>query len=129
ALAVCVFATLVGFDRDRAFYPTLTIVIATYYGLFAVVGGSIPALMAESVVIVAFIVIATLGFKFNLWLLVGGLFGHGLFDYVHRHFISNPGVPEWWPAFCLTFDVTAAVYLAWLLGQSRMPAKKMQPPV
>jgi hypothetical protein len=30
AVVVCVFATLVGFDRDRVFYPTLRAVIATY---------------------------------------------------------------------------------------------------
>lgn len=30
AVVVCVFATLVGFDRDRVFYPTLVAVIATY---------------------------------------------------------------------------------------------------
>lgn len=28
---VCAFATLVGFDRDRVFYPTVLAVIATYY--------------------------------------------------------------------------------------------------
>ena len=36
AAVVCAFATLVGFDRDRVFYPTLVTVIATYYILFAV---------------------------------------------------------------------------------------------
>src|SRR6267142_6562564 len=40
ALATCVFASLVGLDRDRAFYPTVLWVIATYYVLFAVMGGS-----------------------------------------------------------------------------------------
>jgi hypothetical protein len=40
ALVVCAFAMLVGFDRDRVFYPTLVIVIATYYILFAVIGSS-----------------------------------------------------------------------------------------
>ena len=35
ALVVAVFGTLVGFDRHRAFYPTVLIVIASYYGLFA----------------------------------------------------------------------------------------------
>lgn len=31
ALAVGLFATAVGLDRDRAFYPTVTIVIASLY--------------------------------------------------------------------------------------------------
>jgi len=123
ALTVSAFATIVGLDRDRAFYPTLTIVIASYYGLFAVLGGSIAALRAESVVIAAFVLIAALGFKLNLWLLVAALFGHGIFDLVHAHLISDPGVPKWWPMFCLTYDITAAAYLAWLLSQSRISAK------
>ena len=36
AIFVGLFATGVGLDRDRAFYPVVTIVIATYYVLFAV---------------------------------------------------------------------------------------------
>jgi hypothetical protein len=26
----------------------------------------------------------------------------------HDLIVHNPGVPSWWPAFCLTFDVGAA---------------------
>lgn len=123
ALAVSLLARFVGLDRDRAFYPTITIVVASYYGLFAVMGGSSEALAAESVAIVGFILVAALGFRLNLWLLVAALFGHGVFDFFHGHVISNPGVPQWWPMFCLTYDVTAATYLAWLLGQSRVAPK------
>ena len=36
ALAVAGFAAVLGFDRERVFYPTLLIVIASYYALFAV---------------------------------------------------------------------------------------------
>ena len=38
ALLVSSFARLVGFDRDRSFYPVVLIVIASYYVLFAVMG-------------------------------------------------------------------------------------------
>jgi hypothetical protein len=38
ALAVGGLATVSGLDRDRAFYPTVTIVVASYYALFAVLG-------------------------------------------------------------------------------------------
>ena len=31
ALTVAIFARLVGFDRDRAFYPTVLIVIGSLY--------------------------------------------------------------------------------------------------
>ena len=56
ALIVSVFARLVGLDRDRAFYPTVLIVIALIYVLFAVMGGSMHALMMESIPTTAFII-------------------------------------------------------------------------
>jgi hypothetical protein len=66
AFAAGLLARASGLDRDRAFYPTVLIVIASYYSLLAVMGASTRA----------------------------------------------PGVPSWWPAFCLTFDATAAGFLA-----------------
>jgi hypothetical protein len=119
ALSVAVVARSVGFDRDRAFYPTVLVVIASYYVLFAVMGGSMRALVLESVVMSAFACVAVLGFRFNLWLVVAALTAHGVFDAFHRYLVTNPGVPEWWPAFCLAFDVGAAVFLAWLVRGSR----------
>ena len=118
ALTISVVATLIGFDRDRAFYPTLLLVIASYYILFAVVGGSTHALVAETLVMTGFLLLAVIGFKKNLWLVVAALFAHGVFDFFHGHLVENPGVPAWWPAFCLTYDVTAAAFLAWLLERS-----------
>jgi hypothetical protein len=62
-----------------------------------------------------------------------GLIGHGLFDFVHGHFISNPGVPAWWPGFCGTYDVVAGAYLAVLLKRSKtaksVPQKCYENPV
>jgi hypothetical protein len=115
ALFVSLFARLAGFDRDRAFYPTLLVVIASYYVLFAVMGGSVQALLTEAMVMTGFSFVAVVGFKRNLWLVVGALAGHGVFDLVHGYLVTNPGVPVWWPLFCLAYDVSAAGFLAWLL--------------
>ena len=115
AAVVCAFALLAGFDRDRVFYPTLLIVIATYYILFAVMGNSPAPLRIESAVALAFVVAAVAGFKRNLWLVAAGLGGHGIFDFFHRAIIQNPGVPVWWPGFCLSFDILAGGSLAVLL--------------
>jgi len=115
AVLVCVFAALVGFDRDRVFYPTMVLVVASYYILFAVMGRSNPALAAESLVAAGFCVLAALGFKKNLWVAVVGLAGHGVFDFFHHRLIQNPGVPPWWPGFCLSFDGLAGAFLAILL--------------
>jgi hypothetical protein len=50
AFTVGLLATTSGLDRDRGFYPTVTIVIASYYALFAVMGASTHALVLESLV-------------------------------------------------------------------------------
>ncbi|MEO8103089.1 MAG: hypothetical protein ABI790_11200 [Betaproteobacteria bacterium] len=127
AVAVSLFATWVGLDRDRAFYPTVTIVVASYYALFAVMGGSGDVLAAEIAATAGFVLVAVLGFRFNHWLLVAALAGHGLFDLLHGHVIANPGVPAWWPMFCMTYDVTAAGYLAWLLFRKAAAARMARP--
>jgi hypothetical protein len=44
-----------GLDRDRAFYPTVAMVVASYYCLFAVIGASPRALVLESLVAAVFL--------------------------------------------------------------------------
>jgi len=114
--------TGLGLDRDRAFYPVVTIVVASYYVLFAVMGASAHALVLESLVGAVFLVLAVVGFKSSLGVVVVALAAHGIFDFLHGKVISNPGVPGWWPQFCLAYDVTAAGYLAWLLKRERIRA-------
>jgi hypothetical protein len=115
ALAVGVFAMLTGFDRDRVFYPTVALVVATYYILFAAVGSSTPALAMESLAAAVFFAVAVAGFRKNLWLAVAALAGHGVFDFFHHLYVQNPGLPAWWPGFCLGFDVPAGAIFAVLL--------------
>ena len=115
AAFVSVSATLVGFDKDRAFYSVVLLVIASYYILFAAMGASATALVAESLPMAAFVLVAIVGFKRSPWLLVFGLAAHGVFDLAHPRLVNNPGVPSWWPGFCLAYDLAAAAYLALLL--------------
>ena len=115
AAAVCAFAMVSGFDRERVFYPTMVLVVAHYYILFAVMGSSMRALALESVIAAVFLALAVAGFKKNLWVTVAALVGHGIFDFFHHLLIQNPGVPMWWPGFCLAFDVLAGGFLAVLL--------------
>jgi hypothetical protein len=117
AALVFAFGRLAGFDRDRVFYPTVLIVVATYYILFAAMGNSTPALLAESLGVAVFLTLAVAGFKKSLWFAAAGLVGHGVFDFFHHGLISNPGVPVWWPGFCMSFDVLAGVLLALLLAR------------
>jgi len=50
------------------------------------------------------------------------LAAHGVLDLAHDRVVSNPGVPTWWPEFCLTYDVAAAGYLAWMLKSRHIRA-------
>lgn len=78
-------------------------------------GGSTSVLLIEVLVVAAFFVVAVVGFKRSLWVVIAGLAAHGVFDFFHGSLVANPGVPYWWPPFCLAFDVTLAVCVAWLL--------------
>lgn len=121
SLGVAFFARRVGLDRDRAFYPTVLIVIASTYVLFAAMSGSGAVLVTESIVMAGFATVAVLGFKSNPWVIAIALAGHGIFDAFHGQLYTNSGVPPWWPAFCLAYDVGAAAGLAWLLRGSVKP--------
>jgi hypothetical protein len=105
------------------------VIIASYYVLFAVMGGSTRALLIESIAMTLFVVIAVAGFKFNIWLVVAALAGHGIFDMVHGQLITNPGVPTWWPPFCLAYDVVVAAVVAIVVrGRTRVaaPSKSLE---
>ena len=115
AAAVCAFAMVSGFDRERVFYPTMVLVVAHYYILFAVMGSSMPVLALEAVAAAAYLALAIIGFKKSLWITAVALAGHGVFDLFHHLLIQNPGVPAWWPGFCMSFDVVAGGLLALLL--------------
>lgn len=120
---VGLFGRLAGFDRDRAFYPTVVIVTASYYVLFAVMGGSTRSLVLESAPMVLFASMAVLGFRSSPWWIVAAFAAHGAFDLVHDRFVSNPGVPTFWPSFCLAIDIFLAAFLAWLLRHQSVKAR------
>ena len=120
ALLVSLLAWAAGFDRDRCFYPTVLVVVASYYVLFGAMGGSFPVLAAELATMTGFVLVAFLGFKSNLWWVAAALAGHGGFDVVHGYLVQNAGMPVWWPPFCAAYDVAAAVCLAVLLRSRRL---------
>lgn len=122
AIAVGVFATVVGFDRDRSLYPAILVVIASYYALFAAIDGSGHTAALETIGLAAFAAVAVFGFRTSLWVVVAGMVGHGMFDLSHARLIDNGGVPTWWPLWCLGYDCVAGGYLAW-----RLRARKIDP--
>lgn len=123
APVIVVLGRLSGLDRDRAMYPVALIVIASYYVLFATMGGE-QALPAELIAATAFVIIALIGFRTNLWWVAAGIASHGIFDWVvHPHLITNPGMPVFWPGFCGSIDVALGMLLAILLHRRAIPAR------
>lgn len=119
-LAVGGSTTLAGMHRDRALYPAIMVVIASYFSLFAVMGGTNTSIVLETVVGLAFAAAAFIGFRTSLWLVAAAILAHGLTDPFHGSVIANAGVPPWWPAFCASIDVVLAALLAWLLYTRRV---------
>jgi hypothetical protein len=99
-------------DRERVFYPAVAIAVASYYLAFAVVDGRNDVMQSEVAIAAVFIVAAVAGFKRSPWFAVVALGGHGVMDAFHDHLVHNIGVPQVWPGFCMSFDVTAAVIMA-----------------
>ena len=83
--------------------------------------GSAQTVVIELAVMALFAAAAVAGFKSSAWIVVAALAGHGVFDAVHGQIIQNAGVPVWWPAWCLAYDVGAAAGLAWLLRRGLVP--------
>ena len=117
ALVICGAAAGLGMDRDRVFYPAVLMVIATYYVLFAVIDGGHYVLWFEMAIAAVFIAFAVAGFKRNPWLVVVALVAHGVMDVFHDALVHNASVPSGWPGFCMSFDVTAAVFVGWVLAR------------
>jgi hypothetical protein len=83
--------------------------------------GSVQTVLLESIVMTGFAIAAVVGFKSSAWIVVGALAGHGVFDALHGKVIENSGVPVWWPAWCLAYDLGAAASLAWLIKREPKP--------
>lgn len=121
ALFAGALTTVGGLDRDRALYPAILIVVASYYDLFAAMGDR-AALGPELGVSAVFLLVAIIGFRTSLWLVAAALAGHGALDLFHSALMANAGVPAWWPMFCASYDVAAAAYLAWRLASKKIDA-------
>ena len=115
ALLLCSAAAGLGMDRERVFYPAVVMAVASYYLAFAVVDGRNGVMLSEVAIAAVFVAGAVAGFKYSPWIAVVALAGHGVMDGFHHHLVHNTGVPQAWPGFCMSFDVTAGALVALLM--------------
>jgi hypothetical protein len=119
AAALIVFGRFTGYEKDKAFFPTLLIVIAFYYVLFAFLDNTVSTIIIELSVAAFFTLLAVWG-GFRFPIIVGaGIVLHGLFDFVHGYLYSNSGVPVWWPAFCGSVDVFFGLWVIYFTYKTK----------
>lgn len=103
---------------QRWLYSLGLLSLPSLYAYFALQAGEQAVGVKEMIYGVPFVVV---GLAFALvsvrqsavvvgafWLL------HGLYDLTHSQFITNAGVPGWYPVFCFSVDVVIGAYLLWL---------------
>ena len=103
---------------ERRLFSLALLTLPCLYAFFALRAGDQAVAIKEMIYGLPFLA-AGLIFAFvsvRQSAVVVGLFWifHGLYDVVHDHFVTNLGVPGWYPAFCCAVDVVVGAYLLWL---------------
>jgi len=89
----------------------LVIIASIYYG-FAFLSTHKAARIIEISVASTFVIMAISGLWVSPWILIAGLFLHGLWDIAHHNKIFKlVEIPMWYVPFCATYDWTIAIYL------------------
>jgi hypothetical protein len=103
---------------QRWLYSLGLLTLPGLYAFFALQAGEQAVGVKEMIYGVPFVVVG-LVFAFvsvRQSAVVVGAFWilHGLYDLTHSQFITNAGVPVWYPVFCFSVDVVVGAYLLWL---------------
>jgi hypothetical protein len=103
---------------QRWLYSLGLLALPGLYAFFALQAGEQAVGVKEMIYGVPFVVVG-LVFAFvsvRQSAVVVGAFWilHGLYDLTHSQFITNAGVPVWYPVFCFSVDVVVGAYLLWL---------------
>lgn len=111
-----VFAVMI--HGQRWLYSLGLLTLPSLYAFFALRVGD-PAVGATEMIygvpfIVAGLVFALVSVRHSATLVGTCWIFHGLYDLTHSQFLTNVGVPGWYPAFCFSVDVVIGAYLLWL---------------
>ena len=113
---------------ERRLYALGLLTLPSLYAFFALQAGDQAAALKEMLYglpyLAAGLVFAFLSVR-NSAVVVGSLWIlHGIYDLVHDQWVSNPGVPDWYPVFCFSVDVVVGIYLLWL--SRRLPSANLR---
>lgn len=103
---------------QRWLYAIGLLTLPSLYASFALQAGEPAVGVQEMIYGVPFVVVGLVCafVSFRQSAVVVGTFWilHGLYDLTHSQFITNAGVPGWYPVWCFSVDVVIGAYLIWL---------------
>lgn len=116
ALSCLVFVLIArsaGSKREVLLYAGGLVFAASVYVVFAVVGGAaLSWVVLESSGLVLFSLVTLFGLRVSVLALALGWAAHAAWD-VLLHGVRGAGfVPDWYPVFCVGFDLCLAGYIA-----------------
>ena len=99
------------------------VVLPAIYMLFALMVGDMGAMALEFAYGLPYFVLGVIcfkrGFKGSGLLVVALWAVHAAYDVFHHVLVANAGVPFWYPALCLGFDIMMVVYLLRLVSRQK----------
>ena len=103
---------------QRWLYSLGLLTLPSLYAFFALRAGDQGAAIQEMIYGLPYLIGGLLfAFVSVRWsgIIVGALWMlHGVYDLTHSQFITNAGVPGWYPIFCFSVDVVIGAYVLWL---------------
>jgi len=103
---------------ERWLYSLGLLTLPGLYAFFALQAGEQAVAVKEMIYgvpfIVAGLVFAFVSVRYSAVIVGAFWILHALYDLAHSRFITNDGVPGWYPIFCFSVDVVVGAYLLWL---------------
>ena len=103
---------------QRWLYAIGLLTLPSLYAMFALQAGEQTVGVKEIIYGIPFIavglVLAFVSVRHSAVVVGAFWILHGLYDLTHSQFITNAGVPGWYPVFCFSVDVVIGAYLLWL---------------
>jgi len=113
AIVTISFHQTLGEAKGLELSSFLLVMIGSAYFGFALSSHSKRARIIEIIVASAFVLIAIYGLWVSPWILIAGLFLHGVWDLAHHNNVFNLAeIPKWYVPFCASYDWAMAIYLA-----------------
>jgi hypothetical protein len=118
ALGVLTIVAARSIRGQRWFYSIGLLTLPSLYALFALRVGEravgIQELMYGLPFLAAGLFFAFVSVRASAIIVGGFWILHAVYDLIHDHFITNAGVPDWYPVFCFAVDVVVGGYVLWL---------------